>query len=159
MRMSAAFSRLAVWLMGAMLAIGCTTTPVATPDELNINGGEGPGADTGDEGGATQDHGDDLHQEDMDDDGIPNAEDNCPATPNEDQDDLDQDGVGDVCDDCPTVSDPEQEDANDDNEGDACEDLPPPPPDTPPSPPPPPPPEDPNQPLCDNGDDLCREGE
>jgi hypothetical protein len=74
---------------------------------------------------------------------------------------LDQDGVGDVCDDCPTVSDPEQEDANDDNEGDACEDLPPPPPDTPPSPPPPPPPppEDPNQPLCDNGDDLCREGE
>jgi hypothetical protein len=58
---------------------------------------------------------------DADGDGVPNAEDNCPATLNPTQDDGDGDGVGDACDLCPTVPDPEQADADDDGVGDACE--------------------------------------
>jgi hypothetical protein len=38
---------------------------------------------------------------DTDGDGIPDAEDNCPAVPNLWQEDTDGDGVGDVCDSCP----------------------------------------------------------
>ncbi|MCZ6678310.1 MAG: thrombospondin type 3 repeat-containing protein [Candidatus Poribacteria bacterium] len=34
---------------------------------------------------------------DDDDDGIPNVDDNCPATPNPDQADTDMDGIGDAC--------------------------------------------------------------
>jgi hypothetical protein len=144
MRMSASFSRLAVSLMGALLAVGCTTTPVATPNDQDINGGQGSG-DSSDDAVVQGGDEDDLQPLDMDDDGIPNAEDNCPAFPNPGQEDTDGDGVGDPCDDCPTVSDPEQDDGNDDSVGDACADLPPPPSTTPP--------------LCDNGDDLCRVGE
>jgi parallel beta-helix repeat protein len=44
----------------------------------------------------------DLREEaaeiDLDDDSVPNLEDNCPATPNPDQADGDDDGVGDACD-------------------------------------------------------------
>ena len=42
---------------------------------------------------------------DGDGDGVPDAEDNCPATPNPDQADSDGDGFGDACDDdaCPTA--------------------------------------------------------
>lgn len=35
---------------------------------------------------------------DTDQDGIPDADDNCPDTPNPDQTDLDLDGIGDICD-------------------------------------------------------------
>ncbi len=58
---------------------------------------------------------------DSDDDGICDAEDNCPGLANPDQEDLDGDGVGDVCDGCPVHPDPEQEDGDRDGVGDACD--------------------------------------
>jgi hypothetical protein len=42
---------------------------------------------------------------DMDDDGIANESDNCPAISNADQADADSDGVGDACDVCPGFDD------------------------------------------------------
>jgi hypothetical protein len=57
---------------------------------------------------------------DADDDGIPDAIDNCPAIANLDQRDQDGDGIGNVCDNCQTVANPGQEDANHDGLGDAC---------------------------------------
>ena len=43
-----------------------------------------------------------IQENDTDDgDGVPDAEDNCPAVPNPGQEDTDGDGVGDVCDSCP----------------------------------------------------------
>ena len=59
--------------------------------------------------------------DDMDGDGIPNQEDNCPVNFNPDQKDSDEDGVGDACDDCPNDPDPEQGDSNNDGKGDACQ--------------------------------------
>jgi len=115
--------------MGALLAMACNANPFGNPGAL-------------DQAGSSDE--DDLQQIDMDEDGIPNAEDNCPTTSNPTQDDLDNDGVGDPCDDCPGDADPEQGDENDNNVGDACEDEPP-----PASPPPD------AGPLCPNGDDLC----
>lgn len=46
---------------------------------------------------------------DQDQDGVPDEQDNCPATPNTDQYDADADGAGDACDvsfDCAAVTDP-----------------------------------------------------
>ena len=40
-------------------------------------------------------------QPDGDGDGVPDAQDNCPSTPNADQQDTDGDGLGDACDHCP----------------------------------------------------------
>jgi hypothetical protein len=145
-RILAPLSWLAGPVVAAWLSAGCLATPVAEPGDLDQAG------ELGD---------DDLQPIDVDRDGIPNAEDNCPATDNPGQEDADMDGVGDVCDDCPGVSDPEQEDADENNVGDACEGMAPPPSETPPpsnNPPPPPVPEE-DPPLCDNGDDLCRAGE
>jgi hypothetical protein len=61
---------------------------------------------------------------DGDGDGVCDADDNCPTTPNPDQADRDGDGVGDVCDNCPDVPNPGQEDSNGNGIGDACEDEP-----------------------------------
>jgi len=61
---------------------------------------------------------------DLDEDGIPDQEDNCPEAPNSDQNDGDNDGVGDACDNCPSVSNPEQEDYEDDGVGDVCDNCP-----------------------------------
>ncbi len=58
---------------------------------------------------------------DSDLDGIIDALDNCPRTPNRDQADQDDDGVGDACDNCPDVANHTQLDGNDDGVGDACE--------------------------------------
>jgi hypothetical protein len=60
-------------------------------------------------------------QEDADTDDVGDVCDNCLDYANPDQADIDEDGVGDACDNCPMVSNPGQEDADGDGVGDACE--------------------------------------
>lgn len=82
-----------------------------------------------------------LFPPDADNDGIPDAEDNCPNAANLDQADADNDGLGDACDTCPNDPDNDQDgdgicgnvdncpfvanadQANNDNDalGDACD--------------------------------------
>lgn len=69
---------------------------------------------------------------DLDGDGVPNAEDNCPNIANTGQSDVDGDGVGDVCDNCPNAANTGQEDSerdysgfhNPDGIGDVCDNCP-----------------------------------
>jgi hypothetical protein len=74
---------------------------------------------------------------DSDNDSVPDAEDNCPNTPNSDQADLDNDGEGDACDpdvdgdgvpnetdNCPSDSNPGQTDTDMDGTGDVCDPTP-----------------------------------
>jgi hypothetical protein len=58
---------------------------------------------------------------DLDGDGVSDASDNCPDTPNPDQADRDGDSVGDACDNCPALANANQADADHDGIGDACE--------------------------------------
>ncbi|MCA9669800.1 MAG: thrombospondin type 3 repeat-containing protein [Myxococcales bacterium] len=58
---------------------------------------------------------------DSDNDGVPDANDNCPTVSNTNQDDVDADNVGDACDNCPTVSNSTQADLDNDMIGDECD--------------------------------------
>lgn len=64
---------------------------------------------------------------DIDFDGVPDDEDNCPFVFNVDQLDSDSgpsgpgDGVGDACDNCPTSFNPDQADSDTDGVGDVCD--------------------------------------
>ncbi|RME54643.1 MAG: PKD domain-containing protein [Deltaproteobacteria bacterium] len=58
---------------------------------------------------------------DRDNDGIPDNEDNCPRTTNEDQTDTDGDGIGDACDNCPEEPNSTQLDEDDDGVGNVCD--------------------------------------
>lgn len=57
----------------------------------------------------------------VDEDDLPDAEDNCPCDTNPKQEDVDFDGIGNRCDRCPTVPDPAQKDGDRDGLGDACD--------------------------------------
>ncbi|MCP3979734.1 MAG: hypothetical protein GY716_10470 [bacterium] len=61
-----------------------------------------------------------LSPKDTDNDGVFDAEDNCPLAMNSFQADYDTDFHGDVCDNCPTQPNGDQTDTNDDGVGDAC---------------------------------------
>lgn len=58
---------------------------------------------------------------DTDNDGVPDATDNCPAVDNTDQVDTDGDGVGDACDNCPKHANSTQLDSDGDGLGDTCD--------------------------------------
>ena len=58
---------------------------------------------------------------DVDHDGIPFNDDNCPVTFNPDQTDSDGDGLGDVCDNCTLVANPPQRDTDLDGYGNYCD--------------------------------------
>ncbi len=62
--------------------------------------------------------------EDVDNDSIADADDNCVNVANADQADADTDAVGDLCDNCPAVANANQADADSDGTGDACEEAP-----------------------------------
>jgi len=66
----------------------------------------------------------DLSLTDTDDDGIPDAFDNCPSTANANQVDTDSDGYGDACDNCPVTCNSQQLDADYDGTGDVCDTTP-----------------------------------
>src|SRR5688500_12151562 len=72
-----------------------------------------------------------VDPDDVDGDGIANADDNCSTTRNIAQADEDGDAVGDACDVCPTVADPNQLDTGEiaanqfgDGVGDFCDPRP-----------------------------------
>ncbi len=58
---------------------------------------------------------------DDDDDGVPDAADDCPLVANPDQADADADGVGDACDDCPSTPGVDPHDFDGDGMGDMCD--------------------------------------
>jgi hypothetical protein len=64
------------------------------------------------------------YRDDVDNDTIPNVDDNCVDVPNTGQEDRDSDLVGDACDNCPDDPNPDQLDADEDGLGDACDDCP-----------------------------------
>jgi hypothetical protein len=68
--------------------------------------------------------GTELEQDDVDGDGIRDAEDNCATIANAGQADGDSDGLGDACDLCPQLSSADQHDEDRDGIGDACDACP-----------------------------------
>ena len=105
---------------------------------VGTGSGEGDGSVADDVGDGAAPHSEastkDARPGDSDRDGIPDAEDNCPNMPNQNQADTDGDGKGDVCDDdldgdgvpnaddnCRNVPNADQADSDGDGVGDACE--------------------------------------
>jgi hypothetical protein len=114
------------------------------PDAVNVTGDEGPrshastcAADSDGDGlgsGSEMYWGTSPLDTDSDDDGIPDAPDNCKIIPNPGQENADGDLFGDICDpdsdgdgvdngvdNCPNTFNPAQIDFDDDGIGDACE--------------------------------------
>ena len=100
-----------------------TTDDTSTGGEESGTGGSSSSGTTG------------VVPPDVDADGLPDGEDNCPDVANPDQADADKDGKGDLCDDdtdgdgvpndddnCPLVENADQADLDKDGVGDACDD-------------------------------------
>jgi hypothetical protein len=112
--------------LSGLLVAGCNVT--ITADEIDPTSVQQRVSGTCDEGLAIRTINADgsvvcttLELSDIDGDGVPNADDNCPFTSNSGQDDGDGDGVGDVCDNCPVVYNPWQTDVDGDGIGDECD--------------------------------------
>jgi hypothetical protein len=101
-----------------------------TGSETNGTGGDPAGGG----GGPIDNGGGGGGPRDRDDDGVPDADDNCPTVVNPEQHDTNGAGRGDACDEdddndgvldaddnCPTVTNPGQEDTDSDGRGDACD--------------------------------------
>ena len=111
--------------------------PLSKPSAAEICDGKDNDCDGETDEGFEDTDGDgepDCLDEDSDEDGIDNADDNCPLIANDDQQDADQDGMGDVCDidmdgdsipnapdNCPTVFNVLQGDIDEDGDGDKCD--------------------------------------
>ena len=98
---------------------GGTANPGGTPQ----GGQGGPG---GQGGGAVVDAGRVADSAvgppgDADDDGVPDASDNCPRSANFSQEDVDGDALGDACDNCPQQANRDQADTDADGQGDVCD--------------------------------------
>jgi hypothetical protein len=76
------------------------------------------------QGDADYDGEGDACDPDADNDGVPNATDNCRLVANANQLDSDGDGLGDACDNCAVSPNPTQEDTDGDGVGDACDTCP-----------------------------------
>jgi hypothetical protein len=61
------------------------------------------------------------YSDDIDGDGIADAQDNCPFVANRDQLDTDGDGVGNACDNCANIPNKDQLDTNGNGIGDVCD--------------------------------------
>ena len=118
------------------LALACEPRRAGTSerdDENNVfnNGGNNGGTNNGgtNNGASNNDVNNDVNNDldplaDEDDDGIANADDNCPRSPNNSQADGDNDRVGDACDNCPEEPNFSQADADNDGYGDLCDNCP-----------------------------------
>jgi hypothetical protein len=114
-------------LLAALAGVAACGFQPAGPGSVATDGGggddDGDGGRDDDGGGGDVDAGDD---DDLDDDGVPNATDNCPRVANPaPQRDHDSDGVGDACDPCPhrPLADGSG-DADGDGVGDVCDPRP-----------------------------------
>jgi hypothetical protein len=65
-----------------------------------------------------------ANPDDLDNDGVPNASDNCPQAYNPDQSDNDADGMGNACDNCLNDANADQADGDDDGVGNVCDNCP-----------------------------------
>ena len=101
-----------------------------------LNVADNAGADTGAITGWSMEVCTILPQPDADNDGIADADDNCPDTANTDQADDDGNGIGNVCDvdrdgdgilneddNCPDTFNPDQIDLDEDGTGDVCQEV------------------------------------
>lgn len=61
---------------------------------------------------------------DADNDGVPDANDNCPNTNSQNFNDTDGDGRGDICDNCPSTNSHNFNDSDGDGHGDICDNCP-----------------------------------
>nr|HEX4317235.1 thrombospondin type 3 repeat-containing protein [Kofleriaceae bacterium] len=80
--------------------------------------------DAGSDGSGSAGSGGSGSDGDMDGDGVPDKQDNCPTIANPDQADEDGDKLGDVCDNCPHLSNKDQQDSDRDGVGDVCDPRP-----------------------------------